>query len=166
MSGDRPVAGAAKDTLPYRPCVGIMLLDRGGRVFVARRRDTPDGWQMPQGGIDPGETARQAAFRELKEEIGTDRAEFLAEAPETVRYDLPDHLIGKVWGGRYRGQEQRWVALRFLGEDRDIDIETEHPEFDAWRWSEPERVLAEIVPFKRDVYAAVLAAFAPVLKRP
>ncbi|KGM31819.1 RNA pyrophosphohydrolase [Inquilinus limosus] len=154
-----------KEGLPYRPCVGIMLLDRDGRVFVARRRDTPDGWQMPQGGIDPGETARQAAFRELKEEIGTDRAEFLAEAPETVRYDLPDHLVGKVWGGRYRGQEQRWVALRFLGTDGDIDIETEHPEFDAWRWSAPDRVLAEIVPFKRDVYATVLAAFSELLGR-
>ncbi|OWJ65728.1 RNA pyrophosphohydrolase [Inquilinus limosus] len=154
-----------KQGLPYRPCVGIMLLDRDGRVFVARRRDTPDGWQMPQGGIDPGETARQAAFRELKEEIGTDRAEFLAEAPETVRYDLPDHLVGKVWGGRYRGQEQRWVALRFLGTDGEIDIETEHPEFDAWRWSAPDRVLAEIVPFKRDVYATVLAAFASLLGR-
>jgi putative (di)nucleoside polyphosphate hydrolase len=155
-----------KDGLPYRPCVGIMLLDRDGRVFVARRRDTPDGWQMPQGGIDKGETVREAAFRELKEEIGTDRAEFLAEAPEAVRYDLPDHLVGKVWGGRYRGQEQRWVALRFLGKDGDIDIETEHPEFDAWRWSPPDRVLAEIVPFKRDVYATVLAAFAQLLGRP
>ncbi|MGK9168207.1 RNA pyrophosphohydrolase [Inquilinus limosus] len=154
-----------KDDLPYRPCVGIMLLDRDGRVFVGRRRDTPDGWQMPQGGIDPGETVREAALRELKEEIGTDRAEFLAEAPETVRYDLPDHLVGKVWGGRYRGQEQRWVALRFLGEDSDIDLGTEHPEFNAWRWSEPDQVLAEIVPFKRDVYAAVLAAFAPLLRR-
>lgn len=152
-----------KDGLPYRPCVGIMLLDRDGRVFVARRRDTPDGWQMPQGGIDKGETVREAAFRELKEEIGTDRAEFLAEAPEATRYDLPDHLVGKVWGGRYRGQEQRWVALRFLGTDSDIDIETEHPEFDAWRWSAPDRVLAEIVPFKRDVYATVLAAFAALL---
>ena len=152
-----------RDGLPYRPCVGIMLLDRGGRVFVARRRDTPDGWQMPQGGIDRGESVREAAFREMKEEIGTDHAEFLAEAPDATRYDLPDHLVGKVWGGRYRGQEQRWVALRFLGEDRDIDIETEHPEFDAWRWSPPDRVLAEIVPFKRDVYATVLAAFAALL---
>lgn len=160
-----PTPDKPRDSLPYRPCVGIMLLDRDGRVFVARRRDTPDGWQMPQGGIDSGETARQAAFRELKEEIGTDRAEFLAEAPETVRYDLPDHLVGKVWGGRYRGQEQRWVALRFLGEDRDIDLDTEHPEFDAWRWSAPDRVLAEIVPFKRDVYATVLAAFAPLFGR-
>jgi putative (di)nucleoside polyphosphate hydrolase len=154
-----------KDGLPYRPCVGIMLLDRDGRVFVARRRDTPDGWQMPQGGIDKGETVREAAFREMKEEIGTDDAEFLAEAPESTRYDLPDHLVGKVWGGRYRGQEQRWVALRFLGTDSDIDIETEHPEFDAWRWSEPDRVLAEIVPFKRDVYTTVLAAFASILTR-
>ncbi len=161
-----PTPDKPRDSLPYRPCVGIMLLDRDGRVFVARRRDTPDGWQMPQGGIDKGETVRQAAFRELKEEIGTDRAEFLAEAPESVRYDLPDHLVGKVWGGRYRGQEQRWVALRFLGDDRDIDIETEHPEFDAWRWSPPDRVLAEIVPFKRDVYATVLAAFAQLLGRP
>lgn len=158
-----PTPDKPRDSLPYRPCVGIMLLDRDGRVFVARRRDTPDGWQMPQGGIDKGETVREAAFREMKEEIGTDRAEFLAEAPESVRYDLPDHLVGKVWGGRYRGQEQRWVALRFLGEDRDIDIETEHPEFDAWRWSPPDRVLAEIVPFKRDVYATVLAAFASLL---
>ncbi|MGQ9366892.1 RNA pyrophosphohydrolase [Azospirillum sp. ST 5-10] len=154
-----------RESLPYRPCVGIMLLNARGQVFVARRLDTRDAWQMPQGGIDDGETVPQAALRELKEEIGSDRAEIVAQTRGTLCYDLPDHLLGKVWKGRWRGQEQVWVVARFTGSDADIDLATEHPEFDAWQWVDPERLVALIVPFKREVYRAVLEEFAPVLER-
>ena len=154
-----------RDSLPYRPCVGIMLLNARGEVFVARRRDTTDAWQMPQGGIDDGETVHEAALRELKEEIGTGAAEILAETVEKLRYDLPDHLLGKVWKGRWRGQEQVWVAARFTGSDADIDLETEHPEFDAWKWVAPDDLVRLIVPFKRPVYEAVLAEFREVIAK-
>jgi putative (di)nucleoside polyphosphate hydrolase len=146
--------------LPYRPCVGIMLIDRGGRVFVAQRIDNPGAaWQMPQGGIDQGETPRQAALRELREETGTDKAEILAESNNWWRYDLPAELVPRLWGGRYRGQEQKWFALRFLGEDADIDIATESPEFNAWRWAEMADLPEIIVPFKRQIYQKVIAEF-------
>ena len=149
--------------LPYRPCVGVMLANAAGLVWVGRRIDTPDGWQMPQGGIDDGEGAAAAALRELHEEIGTDRAEIIAESKEWYRYDLPPHLLGKAWKGRYRGQEQRWVLLRFTGSDADIDIATEHPEFDAWQWVAPGALCDLIVPFKRAVYEQVVAEFRPQL---
>ncbi len=146
--------------LPYRPCVGIMLIDRSGRVFVAQRIDTPGAaWQMPQGGIDEGESPRQAALRELHEEVGTDQAEVLAESRDWRRYDLPAELVPRLWGGRYRGQEQKWFALRFLGDDADIDIATETPEFHAWRWAEMAELPDLIVPFKRQIYRAVIAEF-------
>jgi putative (di)nucleoside polyphosphate hydrolase len=153
-------------SLPYRPCAGVMLLNREGRVFVGQRLDsTLEAWQMPQGGIDPGEDALEAAFRELWEETGVARhhAELIAEAPEELQYDLPDDLIGKVWKGKWRGQRQRWFLLRFLGEDGDIDIATSHPEFRAWRWAEPTDLPALIVPFKRALYERLLALFAPHL---
>jgi len=153
-------------SLPYRPCAGVMLLNREGRVFVGQRLDsTLEAWQMPQGGIDPGEDALEAAFRELWEETGVARhhAELIAEAPEELHYDLPDELIGKVWKGKWRGQRQRWFLLRFLGEDSDIDIATEHPEFRAWRWSEPAELPELIVPFKRALYERLLLLFAPQL---
>lgn len=153
-------------SLPYRPCAGVMLLNRDGRVFVGQRLDsTLDAWQMPQGGIDPGEDDLEAAFRELWEETGVARshAELIAEAPEELRYDLPDDLIGKVWKGKWRGQRQRWFLLRFLGEDRDINIATEHPEFRAWRWADPADLPALIVPFKRALYERLLELFAPHL---
>jgi putative (di)nucleoside polyphosphate hydrolase len=149
--------------LPYRRGVGIMLLDAEGRVFVGRRIDTPEAWQMPQGGIDPGETPRGAALRELKEEVGTDRAEIIAETAGWLRYELPEALRGNVWGGRYRGQEQKWFAMRFLGRDRDIDLATHHPEFDAWKWAAPAHLVRDIVPFKLALYQAVLKEFAPIL---
>jgi len=152
-----------RESLPYRPCVGIMLLNGHGQVFVARRCDTTDAWQMPQGGIDDGETVHEAALRELGEEIGTAKAEIMAETAEKLRYDLPDHLLGKVWKGRWRGQEQVWVAARFTGSDADIDIATEHPEFDAWKWVDAADLTRLIVPFKKPVYEAVLAEFAPVI---
>jgi putative (di)nucleoside polyphosphate hydrolase len=149
--------------LPYRRGVGIMLLDPRRRVFVGRRIDTPDAWQMPQGGIDPGETPRQAALRELKEEVGTDRAEIIAEARDWLRYELPPELRGGVWGGRYRGQEQKWFAMRFLGRDGDIDVAAHHPEFDAWKWVPPADLVRSIVPFKLALYEAVLKEFRPIL---
>lgn len=153
-------------SLPYRPCAGVMLLNRQGRVFVGQRLDsTLEAWQMPQGGIDPGEDALEAAFRELWEETGVVRhqAELIAEAPEELQYDLPENLIGKVWKGKWRGQRQRWFLLRFLGEDGDIDIETAHPEFRSWRWSDPADLPALIVPFKRALYTRLLELFAPHL---
>jgi putative (di)nucleoside polyphosphate hydrolase len=151
--------------LGYRRGVGIMLLDREGRVFVGRRIDTPEAWQMPQGGIDPGESPRQAALRELAEEVGTNKAEIIAETKDWLRYDLPPGLQGNAWGGLYRGQEQKWFAMRFLGGDGDIDLATHHPEFDAWRWVTAADLAALIVPFKRSLYEAVLREFAPILER-
>lgn len=150
-------------SLPYRPCAGVMLLSRDGQVFVGQRLDsTLEAWQMPQGGIDPGEEALEAAFRELWEETGVARhhAELIAEAPEELQYDLPDDLIGKVWKGKWRGQRQRWFLLRFLGEDHDIDIVTAHPEFRAWRWAAPAELPELIVPFKRALYVRLLELFA------
>ena len=146
----------------YRPGVGIMLLNGKGLIFVGRRIDMPAGlaaWQMPQGGIDPGETPRQAALRELKEEVGTDKAEILAESAVWHHYDLPPEIAGRMWRGRYRGQRQKWFAMRFTGSDADIDPATEHPEFDAWEWVSPDRLPELIVPFKRQIYLDVLAEF-------
>ena len=145
----------------YRPAVGIMLLNPAGKVFVARRIDMPrmPAWQMPQGGIDKGENPRQAALRELKEEIGTDKVEILGESRMWLKYDLPAELAGGIWGGRYRGQRQKWFAMRFTGNDKDIDLATDHPEFDAWKWIRPERLPEMIVPFKRQLYLDVLAEF-------
>ena len=149
--------------LPYRPCVGIFLFNKCGQVFVAQRCDTPGAWQMPQGGIEAGEAPADAALRELAEEIGTDRVELVAETREWLRYDLPAPLIGTVWHGRWRGQQQKWFAARFLGTDQDIDLATGHPEFDAWRWIPPDQLVPLVVPFKRDVYRAVLQDFLPLL---
>jgi putative (di)nucleoside polyphosphate hydrolase len=153
--------------LPYRPCVGIMLINRKGRVWIGRRPATPDEegagqwWQMPQGGIDAGEDPRAAAARELFEETGVRSIEFMAEAPEWYLYDLPAHLVGVSWGGRYRGQKQRWFAFRFLGDDREVDIAPEghKPEFEEWRWADIDEVTALIVPFKRRVYEDVAGVF-------
>lgn len=154
------------ELLPYRPCVGIMLVNGEGRVFVGRRKDTPDAWQMPQGGIDKGETPREAALRELEEEIGTAKAEVVAETAGWHRYDLPPHLQGRVWGGQFRGQEQKWVLCRFTGRDSDIDLGTRHPEFDAWQWVAVEDLIRLIVPFKRAIYEAVVAEFRELLPPP
>ena len=148
--------------LPYRPCAGVMLLNRHGQVFVGQRLDsTLEAWQMPQGGIDPGEAPRDTAVRELGEETGIapEHLDFVAEAPADFLYDLPDDLVGKVWGGKYRGQRQRWFLFRFTGEDADVNIETAHPEFRAWRWADPAELTTLIVPFKRRLYQEVLDAF-------
>ncbi len=156
-------------TLPYRPCAGIMMIDRRGMVFVGQRLDTAiEAWQMPQGGIDPGEDAQTAALRELCEETGVtpDKVELIAEAPGEFTYDLPADLIGKAWKGKWRGQRQRWFLYRFLGVDADIAIDTPHPEFGAWRWIEPRELPAVIIPFKKLLYEKVLAALAPHLVAP
>lgn len=153
--------------LPYRDNVGAVLFNRDGLVFVARRADLPNaegaagGWQLPQGGMDPGEDPRVAVLRELAEEIGTDKAEILAEHDAWLTYDLPPELIGKALGGRYRGQRQRWFALRFLGEDSDIRLDADpHPEFDAWRWARLEELPGLAVHFKRAIYEELVRAFA------
>jgi putative (di)nucleoside polyphosphate hydrolase len=124
----------------YRRGVGIFLLNEANRVFVGRRIDTVNAWQMPQGGIDAGETPRVAALRELQEEVGTDKAEIIAETADWLRYDLPVPLVGRVWSGRYRGQEQKWFAMRFKGRDEDIRLDRHEPEFNAWQWVEPARL--------------------------
>lgn len=156
----RPGQLLRHEDLPFRPCVGIMLVNRDGLVFVGRRIDqTIEGWQMPQGGIDEGETPLQAGLRELKEEVGTDKADYLAEMDEWLSYDLPQHLLGVALHGRYRGQRQKWLALRFTGEDDDINIKTAEPEFASWKWLALEALPRLIVPFKRDTYAKVISAF-------
>ncbi len=146
--------------LPYRRGVGMMLLNADGLVLVARRAGMNDRhWQMPQGGIDEGESPRQAALRELEEEIGTNRAEILAEAPGWIDYDLPAEVARQAWGGAYRGQTHKWFVLRFTGRDRDIDLATDHQEFDAWKWVAMETLPMLVVPFKRAAYALVVASF-------
>ena len=158
--------------LPYRPCVGIALINCDGLVFLGRRRaergadPVAEGyaWQMPQGGIDSGESPYDAALRELHEETGVRSVSLLAEAPEWYCYDLPSAVAGRAWRGRYRGQTQKWFAFRFTGEEGEIDIEHpggHRPEFEAWRWERLERLPALIIPFKRPVYEKVVAAFAP-----
>jgi len=152
--------------LPYRPCAGVVLINREGLVFAGQRIDNPGddrerAWQMPQGGIDEGETPHQAALREMTEETGItpDLVDVLAESPDWVTYDLPAELLGKVWKGRYGGQQQKWLALRFLGADSDVNIRTKHPEFDRWQWMLAGDLVARIVPFKRAVYEQVFRDF-------
>ena len=148
------------EDLPYRPCVGVMLINHEGMVFVGRRiEQTVEGWQMPQGGIDEGETPAEAASRELEEEIGTNKAEILREHPDWLAYDLPQHLLGIGLHGKYRGQRQKWLAMRFNGSDADINVATEHPEFAEWKWLAMEALPRLIVPFKRDTYTKVIAEF-------
>jgi putative (di)nucleoside polyphosphate hydrolase len=154
------------DTLPYRPCVGVMLINETGLIFAGQRKDsTSPAWQMPQGGIDDGEKPRAAALRELWEETGitADLVSFIAKTDDWVTYDLPADLLGKVWGGKYRGQRQKWFLYRFTGRDDQVRIDTDHPEFSTWRWIGPDEMIASIVPFKRDVYETVVAAFKPHL---
>jgi putative (di)nucleoside polyphosphate hydrolase len=156
------------DHLPYRPCAGFMLVNADGLVFVGQRIDpTAHGyWQMPQGGIDKGEDIREAALRELEEEIGVAprMVELIAQASRPICYDLPPELVGKVWKGKYRGQEQHWFLGRFLGNDADINLEAHDPaEFNEWRWIEPGLLPEVIIPFKRAVYEAVLAEFSDLI---
>ena len=156
-------------SLPYREGVGIVLFNRDGLVFAAKRIDSDAAWQMPQGGIDKGETPLQAALREMEEEIGTAKAELMAESAGWLTYDLPTELVGKVWKGRFRGQKQKWFALRFTGAESEIDVE--HPdggahsrEFATWRWEPLQNVPDLVVPFKRAVYDRVVHEFLPLTK--
>ena len=147
----------------YRPCVGIALFNADGHVFVGERIDTPGSWQMPQGGIDEGEDISTAALRELQEETGTNKAEIIRIAEESIRYDFPQHLQNKLWNGSFTGQEQRWVAMRFNGSDADIDINSfDPPEFSAWQWVPLEKTMHLIIPFKRDVYQKVIDLFSSI----
>ncbi len=150
------------ETLPYRPCAGVVLIDARGMVFAGQRIDSPHpAWQMPQGGIDEGEKPREAAYRELWEETGVtrDKVEFVGKTHGWVTYDLPPELLGKVWGGKYRGQKQKWFLFRFKGQDADVKIATDHPEFSTWRWILADEMVESIVPFKRAVYEEVIRSF-------
>jgi putative (di)nucleoside polyphosphate hydrolase len=160
-------------TLSYRPCVGIMVLNAAGRIWIGRRFDAPQEpegpgtwWQMPQGGIDAAEDAQAAALRELFEETGMRSVKLLAESPRWLSYDLPEPLRPRAWGGRYRGQRQKWFAVRFVGPDTEIAIARppgQSIEFDAWRWAEARELVALVVPFKRAVYTQVLHDFADLI---
>jgi putative (di)nucleoside polyphosphate hydrolase len=152
-----------KSALPYRPAVGVLLLNREGKALVGQRLDsTLEAWQLPQGGLDQGETPEQGAFRELEEETGIPSrlVEIVTRCPVELYYDLPDDLIGKMWKGKWRGQRQTWFLARFLGEYSDVNIETDEPEFRAWKWAEPAELPAMIVPFKKQLYEQLLEAFA------
>lgn len=146
--------------LPYRPCVGMMVVNAVGLVFVGQRIDAPGkAWQMPQGGIDEGEDPEAAAFRELEEEIGTRNVRIIDRTSDWLTYDLPEELIGKVWGGRYRGQKQLWFLMRFLGADSEITIQTSEAEFSAWKWLAIEDLPQTIVPFKKALYTELVDRF-------
>lgn len=157
----------AFDALPYRPCAGIMVINADRHLLIGQRIDSAvEAWQLPQGGIDPGEEPHAAALRELGEETGIapDKVQLLAATEQEFYYDLPEELIGKVWHGKWRGQRQRWFLYRFCGTDADVNIATAHPEFRAWRWAHPADVVALAVPFKRQLYGDVMAVFAAHLE--
>lgn len=160
------MASDAHDALPYRLNVGIMLINHDGLVFVGQRRDNySDAWQMPQGGIDDGENPKEAALRELHEETGipANLVQVLEVSEKWISYELPKDLISQLWGGRFRGQKQKWYLMRFLGSDTEVNIQTETPEFSAWKWIPPDALVENIVPFKKSVYQKVLSEFSKTL---
>lgn len=146
--------------LPYRKGVGMVLLNKDNKVFVGKRVDTKsEAWQMPQGGIDKGETDDEAVLRELAEEVGTNKVEIISKSKYWYNYDLPEALVPKVWNGKYKGQRQKWFLIRFIGDDSDVNIATEHQEFCEWKWVDFEELLDMIVPFKREIYSYVMDEF-------
>ena len=150
--------------LPYRRGVGIMLINNDNHVFVGKRIDTrSEAWQMPQGGIDKGEDEETAVLRELEEETGTSKVDIIQKSKYWYNYDLPEYLIPKVWNGKYKGQTQKWFLIRFTGDDNDINIETDHPEFCEWKWVEFSSLLEIIVPFKRNIYSYIMDEFEPLI---
>lgn len=152
--------------LPFRQGVGMMIIDESDRVFVGKRIDSKvNGWQMPQGGIDLGETPSSAALREMQEEIGSGKGEIIAESKKWYSYRVPNFLIPKLWDGKYCGQRQKWFLIRFTGEDSDININTEHPEFDQWKWVDFDQLLVDIIPFKLKLYQQVIEEFRSLLKK-
>lgn len=152
------------ENLPYRPGVGLMVINQEKKIFLGKRIDTRvDGWQMPQGGIDDGEDPMEAAIRELEEETGIKSAKIISKCKDIQYYDLPLYLIPKLWNGKYRGQQQQWFAIKFFGDDSEININTEVPEFSDWRWAHKDEVLEIIVPFKKNLYMSVLEEFAHLL---
>ena len=156
----------AYEDRPYRPCVGICLVNDEGLIFAGKRIDNrSEAWQMPQGGIDEGEDALTACFREMAEEIGTDKAELITQHPEWLDYDIPEALANKLWNGAFKGQSQKWMLLRYKGTDADINIATDIPEFEAWQWMAPDELVSLAVPFKQQVYRALMQSFAPHLGR-
>jgi putative (di)nucleoside polyphosphate hydrolase len=161
--------------LPYRPCVGVMVLNRRGLAFIGRRIEGPEhidathAWQMPQGGIDKGEEAWPAALRELREETNIRSVERIGEITEWLKYDIPREIVGQAWKGKYRGQTQKWFAMRFVGDESEIDVEqpagAPEPEFCAWRWEPMQNVPDLVVPFKRAVYERVVREFAHLARK-
>lgn len=150
---------------PYRLCAGIMLINEQKNVFVGQRFDMKtEAWQMPQGGIDEGETPEQAAFRELLEEVGTDKAKIIKAYPQPLDYDLPEHLADKFWGGKYRGQRQYWFLMEFTGTDADINLQTEHPEFSEYKWINPQELPHHAIAFKKEIYQTLVEGFSQYLE--
>ena len=145
---------------PYRQCVGLFVINSKGLVFLGKRLDNNlDAWQMPQGGIEEGETPNQAGLREMKEEIGTNNAELIGEIHDWLNYDIPKNLSHKLWNGKYRGQTQKWLAFRFLGKDTEINIATKEPEFKIWKWEHPNKISSQAVYFKRKIYERVISEY-------
>ncbi|MDC0074546.1 RNA pyrophosphohydrolase [Alphaproteobacteria bacterium] len=152
--------------IKYRPCVGMMLFNKDNLIFTGQRIDSDtSAWQMPQGGIDENETPLQAVYRELKEEIGTDNVKVICQLEKWLSYDLPDELRKKLWKGKYRGQKQKWFALKYLGEDKDINISLENPEFKKWKWLNPIDLPNIAIGFKKEIYLKLLNELVPMAQK-